>query len=122
MTNKQIVASNLKIYEPQFDEDEDRYIDRNPFKKYERSIISYECKCRAGTCFTNNTQYKQHIKTKTHKKFIENYKLFHKEISDLKKEIKGKDIEIELLKRKVMKLSNYIKEFEEDDCLFKDCN
>ena len=58
MTNKQIVASNLKIYEPQFDEDEDRYIDTNPFKKYERSIISYECKCRAGTCFTNNTQYK----------------------------------------------------------------
>ena len=121
MTNKQIVASNLKIYEPQFDEDEDRYIDTNPFKKYERSIISYECKCRAGTCFTNNTQYKQHIKTKTHKKFIENYKLFHKEISDLKKEIKGKDIIIEKLKRKVMKLSNYIKEFEEDDCLFKDC-
>ena len=122
MTNKQIVASNLKIYEPEFDEDEDCYKDINPFKKYERSIISYECKCRAGTCFTNNTQYKQHIKSKTHKKFIENYKLFHKEISDLKKEIKEKDIIIELLKRKVMKLSNYIKEFEEDDCLFKDCN
>ena len=121
MTNKQIVASNLKIYEPEFDEDEDCYKDINPFKKYERSIISYECKCRAGTCFTNNTQYKQHIKSKTHKKFIENYKLFHKEISDLKKEIKGKDIIIEKLKRKVMKLSNYIKEFEEDDCLFKDC-
>ena len=120
--DKKIVSTTLKIYEPQFDEDEDCYKDTNPYKKYERSIISYECKCRAGACFTNSSQYKQHIKTKTHKKFIDNYKLFHKQLNDLQKEIKERDIQIEMLKRKVQKLSNYIKEFEEDDDnIFKDC-
>ena len=53
--------------------------------------IRYECRCKAGSYFMNNATYKQHIKSKTHKDFIKNYKKYYKEadqasdtINDLK--------------------------------------
>ena len=116
----QIVPVNNSIYIPEFDENNDCYIDKSPYKPYERNCIRYECRCKAGSSFVNNMMFKQHIKSKTHKDFIRNYSKYYKEIDDSKEIIKNLKAEIELLKRKNNNLVLEIKELKEDN-LFYDC-
>jgi DNA repair exonuclease SbcCD ATPase subunit len=88
------------IYVPEFNENTDEYFDKCPYKPYERNCIRYECRCKAGSYFLNNASYKQHIKSRTHKDFIENYKKYYKEVDEAQQNIKDLKAEIELLKRK----------------------
>ena len=80
----QLVQVYTDIYKPAFDENKDEYIDKSPYKPYERNCIRFECRCKAGAYFIGNSQFKQHIKSKTHKDFIVNYKKYFKETDELK--------------------------------------
>ena len=82
----QIVSIHQAIYIPLFDETLDKYIDKSPYKPYERNCIRYECRCKAGTSFISTSQFKQHIKSKTHQEYINNYENYNKELIALKKE------------------------------------
>ena len=84
----EIISLQKNIYIPSFDENTDEYIDKSPYKPYMRNPIQYECRCRAGSTFTGNSGFKQHIKSKTHKDFIKNYKKYNVEI--IKENIKIK--------------------------------
>ena len=80
----QLVQVYTDIYKPAFDENKDEYIDKSPYRPYERNCIRFECRCKAGAYFIGNSQFKQHIKSKTHKDFIVNYKKYFKETDELK--------------------------------------
>ena len=124
----QLVQVFCDIYKPTFDENNDEYIDKSPYKPYERNCIRYECRCKAGSYFVGNTMFKQHIKSKTHKDFIQNYSKYYKEVDESKEIIKNLKIENELLNRKINKLKDHnsnllkvIEEFNDDDDEFEDC-
>ncbi len=124
----QIVQVFCDIYKPTFDENNDEYIDKSPYKPYERNCIRYECRCKAGSYFVGNTMFKQHIKSKTHKDFIQNYSKYYKEVDESKEIINNLKIENELLNRKINKLKDHnsnllkvIEEFNDDDDEFEDC-
>lgn len=96
----QLVQVYTDIYKPEFDENRDEYIDKSPYKPYERNCIRFECRCKAGAYFTGNSQFKQHIKSKTHKDFIVNYKKYFKEIDELGEKNKKLLSDKQLLERK----------------------
>ena len=117
----QIITVNKDIYIPSFNEELDEYIDISPYKPYERNCIQYECRCRAGSTITGNTGFKQHIKSKTHKDFIKNYKKYYSEVDRSNSTIKELRVENEFLKRKNIKYQKRIEELERDDDEFVDC-
>lgn len=96
----QLVQVYTDIYKPAFDENKDKYIDKSPYKPYERNCIRFECRCKAGAYFIGNSQFKQHIKSKTHKDFIVNYKKYFKEIDELGEKNKKLLSDNQLLERK----------------------
>ena len=96
----QLVQVYTDIYKPAFDENKDEYTDKSPYKPYERNCIRFECRCKAGAYFIGNSQFKQHIKSKTHKDFIVNYKKYFKEIDELGEKNKTLLSENQLLERK----------------------
>lgn len=116
----QIVSVESSIYIPVFDENNDTYIDKSPYKPYERNCIKYECRCKAGSYFVNNMMYKQHIKSKTHKEFITNYKKYFKEVDEAKETINNLKVENELLKRKLEKFKRIIELLDDEE--FHDCD
>tara|TARA_Y100001970_G_scaffold213241_1_gene260511 strand:- start:1134 stop:1490 length:357 start_codon:yes stop_codon:yes gene_type:complete len=111
---EQLISTQIKIYEPQFNTDTDQYYDKSPFKKYERGI-THKCPCKIGKLFSNLTQYNQHIKTKTHQNYIMNYKNHNQELDSLKEEIKGLIKEKEFLTRLNLKLQKKIDELENEE-------
>mgnify|MGYP001169777813 CR=1 FL=1 len=113
--SNQIVSVTRCIYIPKFDESKDEYIDVSPYKPYERNTIQYECRCRAGSVLTNTTTFKQHIKSKTHKDFIKNYKKYYAELDSSKETIKELRVENEFLTRKNIKLQKKIDELEQEE-------
>ena len=118
--DQQVISVNKEIYIPPFNEELDEYYDKSPYKKYERNPIQYECRCRAGSMITNTTTFKQHIKSKTHKDFIKNYKKYYAEVDQAKEKIKILTTENEFLMRKNIKLQKRIDELEEEE--FHECS
>ena len=96
----QLVPVHTDIYKPAFDENTGNYVDKSPYKLYERNCTRYECRCKAGAYFVGFSQFKQHIKSKTHKDFIENYTKYYKEVDELGETNKKLLSEKELLSRK----------------------
>ena len=111
--NQQIISVNKEIYIPSFNEEVDEYYDKSPYKKYERNCIQYECRCKAGSVFMGNAMFKQHIKSKTHKDFIANYKKYYAETDRTEETIKELRVENEFLTRKNIKLQKKNDELEE---------
>ena len=111
------------IYIPFFDENNDIFVDKSPYIKYQRNCIEYECRCKAGSYFYNNQSFKQHIKSKTHKDYINNYKKYYKQVDDMSKLLKERDIELELCKRKIFRLEHKLQEIENisNNEIFYDC-
>jgi len=110
--DQQIIPVNKEIYIPSFNEEVDEYYDKSPYKKYERNCIQYECRCKAGSVFMGNAMFKQHIKSKTHKDFITNYKKYYAEVDRAKETIKELRIENEFLTRKNIQLQKQNDELE----------
>ena len=77
-----------------------KFYDKSPFKKHERRGIPHKCHCKTGKLFNTLTQYNQHIKTKTHKNYIQNYKNHNQELDSANERIKELTQENELLIRK----------------------
>jgi hypothetical protein len=111
----QIILVNKEIYIPSFNEELDEYYDKSPYKKYERNCIQYECRCKAGATFLANTGFKQHIKSKTHKDFITNYKKYYAEVDQAEAIIKELRVENGFLTRKNIKLQRKIDELENEE-------
>ena len=95
----ELVSTEIKIYKPEFNPDTGKFYDTPPFNKHERGI-PHKCHCKTGRLFNNLTQYKQHIKTKTHQNYIQNYKNHNQELDSLKEEIKELTAKNEFLIRK----------------------
>ena len=121
--SKTLATIDLENYVPVFDENNDIYIDKCPYKPYQRNCKQYSCNCRAGASFLNNAQYKQHIKTKTHRDYVKNYKKYNKEIYERDETIKNLNVELELTKRKMIKYKTIVDNItnEVDDLVFQDC-
>ena len=115
----EIISLQKNIYIPSFDENNDEYIDISPYKPYMRNPIQYECRCRAGCTFTGNSGFKQHIKSKTHRDFIKNYKKYYAEVDKANLMIKELRVENEFLKRKNLQYQKEIDELKEE---FYDCD
>ncbi len=123
----QLLQIETDIYKPYFDENTDKYIDKSPYKPYERNCIRFECRCKAGSVFIGNAMFKQHVKSKTHRDFIKNYKKYYKEIDEASETIKRLTADNELLQRKNLKLSKQVEDLLSmiqelnDDSQFEDC-
>ena len=119
----QVSKIDRDIYIPFFDENNDSFVDKSPYIKYQRNCIHYECRCKAGSYFYNNKSFKQHIKSKTHKDYINNYKKYYKQVDDMSKLLKEREIELEFCKRKIFKLENKLQEIENisNNDIFYDC-
>ena len=118
MSSNMLVATHNVIYKPGFYENSGLYIDMTPYQRYSRNCQVYECRCRAGASFRGNAEFKQHIKSKTHKDFITNYKRYYAEVDRAKETIKELRVENEFLSRKNIKLQKKVDELEEE---FHDC-
>ena len=119
-----IVCIHKSIYKPTFDTDTGEYLDKCPYKPYERNRIWYDCRCKAGTIFKTPQSFRQHIKSKTHREFINNYKNYYKEVDEREETIKQQRIEMEMLSREVQRLKNKLESMVEsikDDIDFHDC-
>jgi len=123
MTEIQLV--NFQVYIPSFNVEQDIYFDKSPYQPYERKAIRYECRCRAGASFCGTGQFKQHIKSKTHQDFIQNYSKYFKEVDESQEKIKQLTIENEMLQRKANKLQQKINHLiqclDEENDVFQDC-
>ena len=110
----EIVSTQTKIYKPEFNTDTGIFYDKSPFKKH-HSGIPHKCPCKIGKLFNTYTQYNQHIKTKTHQNYIENYKNHNQELDSLKEEIKELTKDKEFLTRQNVKLQKKIDELENEE-------
>ena len=105
-----IVLVQKEIYKPSFDENEDKFIDKCPYKLREKNRIQYQCRCKAGSTFTSRQEFIQHVKSQTHKTFIDNYSEYYKEVDEAEEKNKSLIAENEILKRKVELREDDIKE------------
>ena len=96
----ELVLVEKEIYIPTFCTETGQYLDKSPYKPYQRNRIPFECRCKAGAIFTDNNQFKKHIATKVHVDFINNYSKYYKEVDEAKVEIVELKIDNELIKRK----------------------
>lgn len=121
----EIQLVHYQVYIPSFNVEQDQYYDKSPCKPYERQAIRYECRCRAGASFCGTGQYKQHIKSKTHQDFINNYSKYFKEVDESQEKIKQLTIDKEMLQRKVNKLQQKINHLiqclEDENDVYQDC-
>lgn len=121
--SKTLATIDLENYVPVFDENNDTYIDKCPYIPYQRKCIEYSCNCKAGASFFNNASYKQHVKTKTHRDYVKNYKKYNKELYERDETIKNLNVELELTKRKMNRYKTIVDNFTNivDDLVFQDC-
>ena len=93
-------------YTPQFNENSGKFEDKSPFVKGERKCIQYKCSCKSGTLFSGYSQFQQHIKSKTHQEYIDNYEKNNKEVDDLKIEKNDLLAKNGVLENKILILEN----------------
>lgn len=79
----EVVKVFKEIYKPTFNPSTGEYEDVSPFACHSRNNMNYVCLCNHKE-FNTLTKFKQHIQTKSHIRFIENYKLHNEESSDAK--------------------------------------
>jgi len=101
----QLVA-DPPTYTPQFNENSGKFEDNSSFVKRERKFIQYKCSCKSGTLFSGYSQWKNHIKSKTHQEYIVNYEKNNKEVDDLKIEKNDLLAKNGVLENKILNLEN----------------
>ena len=103
--DNQLVAEP-PTYTPQFNENSGKFEDKSPFVKGERKCIQYKCSCKSGTLFSGYSQWKNHIKSKTHQEYIVNYEKNNKAVDDLKIEKNDLLAKNGVLENKILNLEN----------------
>ena len=74
------------LYTVEFNAVTGKYEDKSPYEKGKPTHKLYKCSCKSGTCFSDRRGFMQHIKSKTHQEYINNYENYNKELIALKKE------------------------------------
>jgi len=74
------------LYTVEFNAVTGKYEDISPYEKGKPTHKLYKCSCKSGTCFSDRRGFMQHIKSKTHQEYINNYENYNKELIALKKE------------------------------------
>jgi hypothetical protein len=75
-----LTQTQSSIYYPKLDTTNGKYIDECPIPPYNRNkYLEYHCLCN-NSKFYNMSEYKKHIKLKSHVRFLDNYLHY---ISDL---------------------------------------
>lgn len=95
-----LVITEIELYEPHFDENTGKYIDKCPYKPYQRNRIQYECKCDLSKCIKDKQSFNSHIKCKSHQSFLENYEKYFKDVDEYKTLLKNSKIDFDRLKKK----------------------
>ena len=105
-----LLRVETEIYKPVFNEESGGFMDVCPYKPHERNRIHYQCRCKAGTNITSRGEFNQHIKSQTHRTFIDNYAEYYKEVDESEEKNRKLLAENELLKRKVVVLEKVKKD------------
>jgi hypothetical protein len=99
------------IYHPEFDAENNYYIDKAPFVPHQRNAPMYRCNCDLKT-FGNLTQYKAHINKACHKNYIRNYRDSIKEFMEATSYIKQLQIDLGKMSQENLRLKKMLKEYE----------
>lgn len=111
-SSSQMVPSNILLYVPEYNPDTDKYFDKNPFLKGERTPIKYGCPCKCNSFIENYSDFKRHMKLNTHQHFINNYHFFNKPLLDLKEELKTEVVKSTKKTRNLGKLLKSLQKLE----------
>tara|TARA_B100001093_G_C26781083_1_gene994658 strand:- start:1143 stop:1553 length:411 start_codon:yes stop_codon:yes gene_type:complete len=98
-----ITITKKSVYAPEFDPETNEYYDKEYF--YDKGLRGlktiYTCRCRWGSEWQSNQEYKQHIKSDTHKSFIKDYHIYYKDVDKQEEIIKELRIENESMKKEL---------------------
>lgn len=109
----EVINTTKTVYQPVYDPLTDKYTDLSPFECHSRNNIVYTCLCNHKD-FNTLTTFKTHIKTKSHLRYIENYKLHIEESADAKANSNDYQCKFELSERKLNILSKQYKEIQSE--------
>ncbi len=102
-------------YTPKYNPSKDIFQDESPFPPYSKKNQTYTCPCN-GYQFCKTNLFNSHIKSNTHKNWLENYKENNKELNDAKSNANILLAENTILKRKLNNIDNkYRIELEKKD-------
>ena len=90
-------------YNPEYNPEKNEYYDKCPIEQRCRSKCPYYCLCGAKE-FSTMTDFKAHIGTQKHKKFLLNYYGYIKDIDDAIKHAKHLQVKYELTFRELSEL------------------
>jgi len=107
------LAPKPEKYSPKYNPTKDIFEDESPFTPYSKKNQVYKCPCN-GYQFCKTISYNSHIKSNTHKNWLENYKENNKELNDAKSNVNSLLAENTILKRKIDKKDKYIDELEKE--------
>jgi hypothetical protein len=109
----EVFNRDTTIYTPLFDSNTGLYVDESPFKAHSRNNIIYTCLCNHSH-FNTMTSFNNHIKTKSHLKFLVNYKLHIKDKEDAQESSNDYQVKYELIERKHRMLLQRVSELEKE--------
>ena len=108
----ELVKVCKNVYKPSFDETSGSYYDECPYLPYQRIRETYECPCKCGFTFSCSAEFNSHIKSKTHIKWVKEYKDTSKndgEIKNLRIMIGQLENRNRILTKKYIKLEEHNK-------------
>jgi hypothetical protein len=105
------LAVESDIYSPNID-DKGNYIDKIPSFNNIKNGLRCPCGTRKDHCYKNGSEFKNHVKTKTHEKWLNNLNLnkanYYSENEKLKELVENQKLIIAKLERKINKKNNTI--------------
>mgnify|MGYP001277516783 FL=1 len=99
------LATKPEKYTPKYNPSKDIFEDESPFPPYSKKNQVYICPCN-GYQFCKTNLFNSHIKSNTHKNWLENYKENNKELNDAKSNANILLAENTILKRKLNNIDN----------------
>ena len=99
------LATKPEKYTPKYNPSKDIFEDESPFPPYSKKNQTYTCPCN-GYQFCKTNLFNSHIKSNTHKNWLENYKENNKELNDAKSNANILLAENTILKRKLNNIDN----------------
>jgi hypothetical protein len=93
------------IYQPKLDIDTGKYIDDCPIPPYNRNKgLEYHCLCNNSKFYTMS-EYKKHIKLKSHERFLNNYIHYINDLEHAKQQAIEYRTLYEITHRKLLELT-----------------